>query len=141
MLARVVEVPQLGTLILGVPAMLRGAEGEDALLGARLLFVAPRAAERRVEAVFVQRLLQGLRLHDLRVDGRSVHEGVDAHLQPFAIDMHDQIHAHLRGHAIAEGVHVAEFPGGVHVHEREGRLGRMKRLPRKVQHDRAVLAD
>ena len=55
--------------------------------------------------------------------------------------MHDQIHANLRGHAIAEGIHVAEFPGGVHVHQREGRLGRIERLSREVQHHRAVLAD
>jgi hypothetical protein len=33
-----------------------GAEREDALLGAALLLVAARAAEGRVEAVFVQRL-------------------------------------------------------------------------------------
>ena len=41
--------------------MLRVAEGEDALLGARLLLVAPRAAEGRVEAVFVERLAQSRR--------------------------------------------------------------------------------
>jgi hypothetical protein len=34
------------------------AEGVDALFGAGFLFVATRAAERGVKAVFVQRLLQ-----------------------------------------------------------------------------------
>ena len=46
----VVEVPQLGTLVLRIPLAERIAERVDPLLGARLLFVAPGAAERRVEA-------------------------------------------------------------------------------------------
>ena len=43
-LARVVEVPQLGALVLRVPAVLRDAEGEDALLGAA---TSPRRGARR----------------------------------------------------------------------------------------------
>ena len=50
-LARVVQAPQLGALVLRVPAVLAAAEREDALLGAALLLVAARAAEGRVEAV------------------------------------------------------------------------------------------
>src|SRR6202034_4346142 len=41
----VVETPELGALILRVPAMLRRAKGEDSFLGAAFLLVAPRAAE------------------------------------------------------------------------------------------------
>ena len=48
--AAVVEVPQFGALVLGVPLAEGVAEGVDALLGARFLFVAARAAEGRVEA-------------------------------------------------------------------------------------------
>src|SRR5205085_8468869 len=42
---RVVEIPELGALRLRVPAMAGTTNGEDALLRARLLLVAPRAAE------------------------------------------------------------------------------------------------
>ena len=56
-LAGVVEVPELRPLALRIPAMAGDAEGEDALLRARLFLVAPRAAEGRVEAVLLQRLL------------------------------------------------------------------------------------
>src|SRR5919204_2829290 len=51
MLHRVVKAPELGSLSLRVPSMLRRAEGEDALLGTRRLFVAPRTADGGVEAV------------------------------------------------------------------------------------------
>ncbi len=44
-------------------------------------------------------------------------------------------------HAVAEGVHVAELPARVDVHQREGRLGRVEGLHRQVQHHGAVLAD
>src|SRR5450830_2118807 len=56
----VVDVPQLRTLVLRVPAVLTVAEGVDALLGPRLLFVTPGAAEGCVEAVLVQGLLEAL---------------------------------------------------------------------------------
>src|SRR5947209_1549977 len=55
-LADIVQRPQLGPLALGVPPVVLVAEAEDALLGSALLLVAPGAAERRVEAVFVERL-------------------------------------------------------------------------------------
>jgi hypothetical protein len=44
------------------------AERVDALFGARLFFVAAGAAERGVELILVQRLLQRLRLHNIRMD-------------------------------------------------------------------------
>src|SRR5690606_5764824 len=46
---RVVEVPQLGALVLRVPLAEVVAEGEDPLLGPGLLLVAPGAAEDGVE--------------------------------------------------------------------------------------------
>ena len=46
----VVEVPQLGALVLRVPLAELVAEGEDPLLGPGLLLVAAGAAEQRVEA-------------------------------------------------------------------------------------------
>src|SRR5206468_7651134 len=60
--APVVDVPQLGALVARVPAAEVVAEGEDALLGPRALLVAPRAAERGVEAVLLDRVEQRDRL-------------------------------------------------------------------------------
>ncbi len=57
----------------------RVAEGEDALLRPALLFVAPRAAERRVETCTCPApALQRLGLHDVGVDGRAMRERGDA---------------------------------------------------------------
>ncbi len=49
--ARVVEVPKLGALVLGIPLAGTIAEGVDAFLGAGFFFVAAGAAEGRGEAV------------------------------------------------------------------------------------------
>ena len=56
--ARVEQRPQLGPLLLGLPLAEAVAVAEDALLGARLLFVAARAADQRVEAVLLDRFEQ-----------------------------------------------------------------------------------
>jgi hypothetical protein len=42
---------------------------------------------------------------------------------------------------VAEGDHLAELPGGVHVQQRDRRPRREKRLDQQVQQYRAVLAD
>ena len=94
-LARVVEAPELRALLLRVPAVLRRAEREDALLGARLLLVAARAAERRVEAVLVERLLQALRLPDVGVDRGAVRERIDALRERLRVDVDDELEAEL----------------------------------------------
>src|SRR3546814_10988775 len=54
--ARIVQPPQFGTLALRVPAVIGRTEGKDTLLGAALLFIAPRTAEASVQSVFVQLL-------------------------------------------------------------------------------------
>src|SRR4051812_17912519 len=76
-LADIVQRPQLGPLALGVPAVVFVAEAEDALLGPALLLVPAGAAERRVEPVFVERLLQPLGLPHVGVQ-RPVDERIDA---------------------------------------------------------------
>ncbi len=58
--ARVVEVPKLGALVLGIPLAGTIAEGVDAFLGAGFFFVAARAAEGRGEAVVAQGVEQRL---------------------------------------------------------------------------------
>src|SRR3954471_4997163 len=57
-LARVVQPPRLRPLTLRVPAVVGVAQGKNPLLGARLLLVAPRAPDRRIEVVFFERLAQ-----------------------------------------------------------------------------------
>src|SRR3954470_4861319 len=63
----VVQVPELRPLVLRVPLVQAVAEAVDALLGPALLLVAAGSAERRVEMVVVERLLQRRRLHDVGV--------------------------------------------------------------------------
>src|SRR4029079_11760163 len=48
-LARVIEAPQFRALVLGIPAVAGIAEGKDALLRPRLLFIAAGAAESGIE--------------------------------------------------------------------------------------------
>src|SRR5439155_14000244 len=139
--ARVEQLPQLGPLVLGIPAVLRRAEREDPLLRARLLLVAPRPAEGRVEAVLVERLLQRLGLHHVRVDDGAVREWIDPAAKAVLVDVYEQVEIVLLRHPVAEGVHLAELPGRVDMQEREGRLRGMERLACEVQHHRAVLAD
>ena len=139
--ARVVEPPELGPLVLRVPAVLRRAEGEDPLLRARLLLVAPRPAEGGVEAVLVERLLEPLGLHHVGVHDRAAVERVDAARDAVLVHVHEEVDAVLLRHPGAEGVHLLELPRRVDVQERERRRRRRERLLGQAEHDRAVLAD
>ena len=122
--------------------MLAVAEAEDALLRARLLLIASRAAECGVEAVLVERLAQALRLHDVGVLSRTVGDRVDASGEAFLVDVDQELEPEfLRDILVAEPVHLAELPGRVDVEQREGRLRGVKRLHRKVKEHRRVLAD
>src|SRR3984893_1620407 len=94
-LARVVQAPQLGPLVLRIPAMLGRAERENPLLRPALLLIAPGSAERHIEAIFVERLLEALRLHDIGVDLRAVREGIDSLRQAVRIHVDDQVHTEL----------------------------------------------
>jgi hypothetical protein len=116
-----------------------GAEGEDALLGAALLLVATRAAEGRVEAVEVQRLLQPLGLPHVGVE-RAMVERVDPAFLSLRVLVDQQFHAAFARHAIAQLVHRLELPGRVDMQQRERRRRRIEGLARKVQHHRRILA-
>src|SRR4029077_8123759 len=130
-----------GALVSWVPAVARRAEREDALLGAALFFVAPRAAEGRVQAVFVERLLQGLGLHDMGMEGRARCDRADAAPDPVLVDMNDEVQVQPAGRGIAKPDTPPKLPGGVNVKQREGEGRGMERLYRKVQHHAGVLAD
>jgi hypothetical protein len=55
----VVEIPELGALVFGVPLAEAVPEAEEALLGAGLFLVAPGAAQRAVELEFGNGIEQG----------------------------------------------------------------------------------
>ena len=120
------EVPQLRPLVLGIPLAERVAEGVDALLGARLLLVAPRAAEGRVEAAFRQRVEQRARLQQPAALLRPQPERVGAIVDRLAVGMDDQLGADLAREPVAELDHLAELVGGVDVQQRERNLARIE---------------
>ena len=99
--AGVVQVPQLRALVLRVPLAEAVAEREDALLRARLLLVAPRAADQRVEAELVDRFEQRHRLRRVARSSslRSLHGAARDRILDRA---HDQPLAQLRGARVAE---------------------------------------
>ncbi len=81
----VIDVPEFRALIARIPAMVRRAEGIDAFLGARGLFVAARATESGVELAGVERVAQRFRLHDVGIERRAVGEWRDV-LRPRRAD-------------------------------------------------------
>jgi hypothetical protein len=108
---------------------------------ARDFLVAARAAEGRIELMQLERLLQALRLHDVGVEPAAMGDGRDAVAHALLVHMHDQIEPEPAHLAIAEGDHLAELPGRIHMQQGERRLGGIERLQRQMQHDRGVLAD
>ena len=99
--ARVVEVPDLRALVLRVPLAEAVAEAEEALLGAGLLLVAPRAADAAVEAELLDGRQQRGNLQAVAADlaGRG-HRGA---VGDGALDgADDELAAQLRGAPVAE---------------------------------------
>ena len=138
--APVVEVPQLGALVLRVPLAELVAEGEEALLGAGLLLVAAGAAHHRVEAVLLDRVEQrgGLQPVARRARPRVLD---DAALVDRVLHRRDdEPGAELLDRGVAERDHLGEVVAGVDVHHRERQLGGPERLGRGVRHHDAVLA-
>src|SRR5918996_1779080 len=66
-----VLVPELGRLVLEVPAIVLAARAEVALLGARALLVAPDAGDQALEAVLGERRIQACGLARPRGGGRG----------------------------------------------------------------------
>ena len=137
---RVVDIPQFGPLVLWVPAVIAVPEGVDALFGPGLFLVSPGAAKDRVELVLVQSLFECLCLHDVGVFLAAMGKGTDTCINPLLIDVDDKIQAELLDEGIAESDHLLEFPGGVDVHQWEGRLTWSECFEGQVQHDRGVFA-
>src|SRR6056300_362611 len=85
----VIKVPQFRALILGVPAMILVTEGVNPFLGSRFFLIAARTAESGIKFVLVQRLLQGLGLHNICMLGTAMGERSNAFFYSFLIDMND----------------------------------------------------
>ena len=139
-MATVVEVPQLGTLVLRVPLPEVVAEAEHALLGAGLLLVATGTAEHRVVLALLDAAQQGGGLEAVAAGAGTgvLHEraGVDVVLHA----RHEEAGAHLLHHRVAERDHLGEVVPGVDVHHRERHPGGRERLHGQVEHDDGVLA-
>ena len=114
-------------------------KGEYAFLGAALFLIAPGAAERRVETMFVERLLEPFGLPKIGVKPAMV-ERVDPLRERIGVAMDDQLHSRRGGSAITQRVHGAKLPRRVDMEQRKGRRRRMEGLAREVEHHRAVLA-
>jgi hypothetical protein len=117
----VVEVPQLGPLLLGVPLAEGVAEAEEALLRAGLLLVAARPAEDGVVPPLLDGAQQRGRLQRVAQAARHL-----AHATGVDVVLHlrdDQARAELGGAAVAEGEDLVEVVTGVHVHQRETGCG------------------
>ncbi len=137
--ARVVGVPQLRALVLGIPLAELVAEREDALLGARLLLVAPGSPHASVEAELGDGLQQRHRL--VRI-ARLVRVLDDDGAAPDRIFQrtHDEPLAQVGREFVAARDHFGEVVLGVDVHQRKGELCRPERLFRQTQHHDGILA-
>jgi hypothetical protein len=76
------QAPQLRALPARLPGMARRAQREDALLGVRLILVAPAAAQRDIEAGMIQRRLQRFGQQQPGVFAVSVSQGIDLARRP-----------------------------------------------------------
>jgi hypothetical protein len=136
--ATVVEVPELRPLVLRVPLAELVAEREHPLLRARLVLVAPGAAEGRGEPILLERVEQHRRLDPVAgAVRRLLHQ---AALQRLRHAGDEELDAELRHAPVAELQDLGEVVAGVDVHHRERDPRRVERLLRQPQHDDRVLA-
>ena len=139
--AGVVEIPQLGALVLRIPLTGRVAEGIDALLGARFFFIAARAAEGRIEVVVAQRIQQRLRLQQSAAALGVERDRIRSRRNCGFIAPDQQLRANGASHRIAEGEHLGEFEAGVYMQQRKRNRRGIEGLLRQPQHDGGILAD
>ena len=135
--ARHVLVPELGRLVLEVPAIVLAARAEVALLGARALLVAPDAGDQALEAVLGKRRVQAGGLARRRARRRR--QGL-VHLLDRRAGLDQQLEVPLLAEALAKRIHLLELLAGVDVHDRERHVAE-ERLAGEPEHDVAVLAE
>ena len=125
----------------GIPLAVGVAHREHALLGARPLLVAPRAADRGVEVAGREAVEQRLGLQQAAAALRADLERLRAVGDRFLVGVDDEPRADLLGHPVAELDHLAELVGGVDVEQRKRNRTGVERLLRQPQQHRRVLAD
>ena len=140
-LARVIEVPQFGALVFGVPVVRCCAEGEDALFGAAFLFIAPSAAKGGIKTASVERGFQSVGKHQLRVNRCRAVDRINALCRCLGIVVDNEIKTIFRGLPVAQFEQVPEIPPARDMKEGKGRGRRIKGLQRDVEHHRRILAN
>src|SRR5438067_1798800 len=138
--ARVVEAPQLGSLRARVPLAEVVAKGENPLLRPAPLLVAAGAADRRVEAVLLDRVEQRRRLQPVARRTRSCLLDDAALVDRLLHGRDDEPLAELRDAAVAVLDRLREVVPRIDVHDRERKLARPERLLGEPQQDDRVLA-
>src|SRR5882672_1990823 len=114
--------------------MVRVAIRKNTLLGSARFLVAACTSENAVVASRIQRLAQGKRLHDLRVDSASVLDRIDSFLEAVWVGVHDETESQALRLGITKLDHFPELPFRVHVQHREGKRPGMERLASQMQH-------
>src|SRR5262249_37082408 len=125
---RIVEVPQFRPLILRIPLTECVTEGEEPLLGARLLLVAPRPTDGGVEAIVAKTSKENLRFEEPATLLRAQNEWIRSRGDSRLVAPHEEVGADLLHVTVAKLVHLRELKARVHVHERKGNLPRAKGL-------------
>ena len=137
----VVDVPQLRTLVLRVPLVELVAERIDTFFRPALLFIATGASESGIELIFIERMQQRLRLHQVRMHLASVRERPYTGIECLHIGFHDQVPSEFLRIVVAELNHLLELPFGIDVHQRERNFSRRKSLFCQANHDGRVFSD
>ena len=139
--AAVVEVPQLGALVLRVPLAELVAEARHPLLGPGLLLVAAGAAEHGVEAVLLDGVEQRDGLEPVAAGpGAGLLDRPGRRRWTPAREATTRRTPSSRDPAVAELDDLGEVVAGVDVHDRERDAGGPERLLGQVEHDDRVLA-
>ncbi|CUW43190.1 hypothetical protein B3286c1_0490 [Brucella vulpis] len=114
---------------------------KNTLLGAALFLVAARTAEGRIEPVFIERLPQPNRFHDVGMHIGAMRKRPDAITHALLVDMHQKFKPLLTRLCIAEFNHLTKFPCRIHMEKGKRQRGGIERLHRQMQHDGGILAD
>ena len=116
-------------------------ERVDSLFSAGFLFVTARTTEGGIKTVFVQRLFQAFSFHNIGMFRAAMNEWINPHRHAFRVFMHQQLAAVGFRRTIAELIHLAEFPAGIDMQQRERQRTWIKRLARQMQHDAGIFTD
>ena len=138
--ARVVEVPQLGALALRVPLAELVSEAEDPLLGPSLLLVPPGPAEDGVMAALGDGAQQRRRLQPVAGGSRCVSSTVRPASMSSCTLATTTRTPDVGGVPVPELEHLCEVAPGVDVQHGERDRRRPEGLLGHVQHDDGVLA-